>query len=81
LYESALQLGEEALKQLGFGAYRSKTAAQVFHAYDKKLLRKLQETEAPEDRRLLSLQAREDIEQILTADAEEMAKENRQGWD
>lgn len=81
LYESALQLGEEALKELGFGAYRSKTAAQVFHAYDKKLLRKLHETEAPEDRRLLSLQAREDIEQILTADAEEIAKDNRQGWD
>ena len=81
LYDSALCLGEEALKQLGFGAYRSKTAAQVFHAYDKKLLRKLQETETPEDRRLLSLQAREDIEQILTADAEEIAKDNRQGWD
>ncbi len=81
LYDSALCLGEEALKQLGFGAYRSKTAAQVFHAYDKKLLRKLHETETPEDRRLLSLQAREDIEQILTADAEEIAKENRKGWD
>ncbi len=81
LYDSALCLGEEALKQLGFGAYRSKTAAQVFHAYDKKLLRKLQETETSEDRRLLSLQAREDIEKILTADAEEMAKENRKGWD
>jgi glutathione-regulated potassium-efflux system ancillary protein KefC len=81
LYESALQLGEEALKQLGFGAYRSKTATQVFHAYDKKLLRELHKTEAPEDRRLLSLQAREDIEQILTADAEEIAKDNRQGWD
>ncbi len=81
LYDSALYLGEEALKQLGFGAYRSRTATQVFHEYDKKLLRKLQETEAPEDRRLLSLQAREDIEQVLTADAEEIAKENRQGWD
>ena len=81
LYDSALHLGEEALKQLGFGAYRSRTAAQVFHAYDQKLLRKLQETEADEDRRLLSLQAREDIEQMLTADAEELANQNRQGWD
>ncbi len=80
-YDSALRLGEEALKQLGFGAYRSRTATQVFHAYDQKLLRKLQETETEEDRRLLSLQAREHIEQILTADAEEIAKDNRQGWD
>jgi len=81
LYDSALHLGEEALKQLGFGGYRSRTAAQVFHAYDQKLLRKLQETEADEDRRLLSLQAREHIEQMLTADAEELANQNRQGWD
>ncbi len=81
LYDSALHLGEEALKQLGFGAYRSKTAAQVFQAYDQKLLHKLQETETDEDRRLLSLQAREHIEQILTADAEEIAKQNSQGWD
>lgn len=81
LYDSALHLGEEALKQIGFGAYRSKNAAQVFHAYDQKLLQKLFEAEAPEDRRLLSLQAREQLEQVLNADAEEIAKQNRQGWD
>ncbi len=81
LYDSALHLGEEALKQLGFGAYRSRTATQMFQAYDLKLLLKLHEIETDEDRRLLSLQAREHIEQILTADAEEIAKENRQGWD
>ncbi len=38
------------------------------------------EAEAPEDRRLLSLQGREQLEQVLTADAEEIAKQNRQGW-
>ncbi len=81
LYDSALHLGEEALKQLGFGAYRSRNATQVFHAYDQKLLQKLFEAEAPEDRRLLSLQAREQLEQVLNADAEEIAKQNRQGWD
>jgi len=80
MYDSALHLGEEALKQLGFGAYRSRTAAQVFNDYDQKLLQGLFEAEVPEDRRLLSLQAREQIEQVLNADAEEIAKENRQGW-
>ncbi len=80
MYDSALHLGEEALKQLGFGAYRSRTAAQVFNDYDQKLLHELFEAEAPEDRRLLSLQAREQIEQQLNADAEEIAKMNRQGW-
>lgn len=80
MYDSALHLGEEALKQMGFGAYRSRNAAQVFHDYDQKLLRKLFKAEAPEDRRLLSLQAREQLEQVLNADAEEIAKQNRQGW-
>jgi glutathione-regulated potassium-efflux system protein KefC len=81
LYGSALQLGEEALKQMGFGAYRSKNAAQVFYAYDQKLLERLYKAEAPEDRRLLSLQAREQLEQVLNADAEEIVKQNRRGWD
>ncbi len=80
MYDSALHLGEEALKQMGFGAYRSRNAAQVFQDYDRKLLLKMFEVEAPEDRRLLSLQTREQLEQVLTADAEEMAKQNRQGW-
>ena len=81
LYDSALHLGEEALKQLGFGAYRSKNAARVFYAYDQKLLERLYKAEAPEDRRLLSLQAREQLEQVLNADAEEIAKQSREGWD
>lgn len=81
LYDSALHLGEEALKQLGFGAYRSKNAARVFYAYDQRLLERLYRAEAQEDRRLLSLQAREQLEQVLTADAEELARQNREGWD
>ena len=81
LYDSALHLGEEALKQLGFGAYRSRNATQVFNAYDQKLLERLYKAEAPEDRRLLSLQAREQLEQVLNADAKEIDKQNRQGWD
>ncbi len=34
IYDSALHLGEETLKHMGFGAYRSRNAAQVFQNYD-----------------------------------------------
>jgi len=74
MYDSALHLGEEALKHMGFDAYRSRSAAQIFQDYDRKLLLEMCEAEAPEDRRLLSLHGREQLEQVLTADAEEIAK-------
>ncbi len=80
-YASALQLGEDALRTLGFGAYRAKQAAHIFNDYDQTLLRKLFHTEAPEMRRSLSLQAREELEKVLTADAEEIARSNREGWE
>jgi len=81
LYESALALGEQALRQLGYGAYRAKHAANIFNDYDQALLQKLYRTEASEIRRSLSMQAREDLEKMLTADAEENAKRSRHGWD
>jgi glutathione-regulated potassium-efflux system ancillary protein KefC len=80
-YASALHLGEDALKQLGFGAYRAKQAANIFNDYDQELLQKLYETEEFEVRRSLSLQTREQLEKVLTADAEEISRSNREGWE
>ncbi len=80
-YASALQLGEDALKQLGFGAYRAKQAANIFNDYDQELLQKLYITEASEVRRSLSIQTREQLEKVLTADAEEISRSNREGWE
>ena len=80
-YASALILGEDALRVLGFGAYRAKQAAHIFHDHDQALLRELQRTEAPETRRMLSLKAREQLERILTADEEEITRSNREGWE
>ncbi len=80
-YASALQLGEDALKQLGFSAYRAKQAAHIFNDHDQALLRELYRTEAPEIRRSLSLQTREQLERVLTADEEEIARSNREGWE
>jgi glutathione-regulated potassium-efflux system ancillary protein KefC len=80
-YASALHLGEDALKQLGFGAYRAKQAANIFNDYDQELLQKLYETEEFEVRRSLSLQTREQLEKVLTADAEELSRSNREGWE
>ncbi len=80
-YASALQLGEDALKQLGFGAYRAKQAANIFNDYDQALLQKLYITDASEVRRSLSIQTREQLEKVLTADAEEISRSNREGWE
>ncbi len=80
-YASALKLGEEALKELGFGAYRAKQATHIFHDHDQALLQELYSTEAPKTRRSLSLQAREQLERVLTADEEEIARSNREGWE
>jgi glutathione-regulated potassium-efflux system ancillary protein KefC len=81
LYESALALGEQALRQLGYGAYRAKHAANIFNNYDQALLQKLYRAEASEIRRSLSMKAQEELEKMLTADAEEEAKRSRHGWD
>ncbi len=80
-YASALELGEDALKRLGFGAYRAKQAANIFNDYDQALLQELYITEASEVRRSLSLQTREQLERVLTADAEELSRSNREGWE
>jgi glutathione-regulated potassium-efflux system ancillary protein KefC len=80
-YASALQLGEDALRQLGFSAYRAKQAANIFNDHDQALLQELYRTEAPEIRRSLSLQTREQVERVLTADEEEIARSNREGWE
>ena len=80
-YASALNLAEDALRELGFGAYRAKQAANIFDDHDQELLMELYRTEAPEARRSLSMQAREQLERVLTADEEDIARSSREGWE
>ncbi|MBU0501323.1 MAG: glutathione-regulated potassium-efflux system protein KefC [Gammaproteobacteria bacterium] len=80
-FASALELGEDALKELGFGAYRAKQAANIFKDHDRALLHELYRLETAEMRHRISLKAREELIQLLAADEEEIAHRHREGWE
>jgi len=80
---SALRLGEEALKALGFGAYSARKRALTFKSHNEALLSNIHAhwLDGFEKRVSLQQQAREQLRQNLEAD-EVAAKENRElGWD
>ncbi|MES9901486.1 MAG: glutathione-regulated potassium-efflux system protein KefC [Sedimenticola sp.] len=81
LLESALLVGEEALKQLGFGAYRAKKAAHAFRDHDQVLYDALYEVDALEKHISITRQAREELERVLSADAEALGRRRNNGWD
>lgn len=79
--ESALLLGEEALKALGYEAYRAKKAAHAFRDHDRALYDALYDADALEKHVSITLQARDELEQVLSADAEELDQRQEHGWD
>ncbi|MES9858281.1 MAG: glutathione-regulated potassium-efflux system protein KefC [Sedimenticola sp.] len=81
LMESALLVGEEALKQLGYAAYRAKKATHAFRDHDRALYDDLYEADALEKHISLTRQASEELERVLSADAEELGRRHNHGWD
>ncbi len=79
--ESALVLGEEALKSLGFGAYRAKQAAHTFREHDRRLFDALYATDVIEKRIFISQQARDELQQVLKADEDEIERRGEGGWE
>ncbi len=80
---SALRLGEEALKALGFGAYSARKRALTFKAHNEALLRNIHAhwQEGVEKHVSLQQQARAQLRQNLEAD-EQAVRENKElGWD
>jgi glutathione-regulated potassium-efflux system ancillary protein KefC len=80
---SALRLGEEALKALGFGAYSARKRALTFKAHNEALLANIHAhwQDGLDKRISLQQQAREQLRQNLEAD-DVALKENRElGWD
>ena len=78
--ESALRLGEDALKSLGFGAYQAKQMAHIFRQHEQALLQQIYRTDALQKRIDLSLKARQDLARILSADEEERQQRQGKGW-
>ncbi len=78
--DSALRLGEDALKSLGFGAYQAKLMANNFRDYEDALLQEIYRTEKLEKRIDLSVKAREELERIFLADKQEQERREEQAW-
>jgi len=69
-FEGALRLGEEALKQLGFSAWRAKQSASRFRTHDKETVRELyrHQHENMDVRARIAADARERIRQTMLSD-------------
>ncbi|MGB5276335.1 MAG: glutathione-regulated potassium-efflux system protein KefC [Gammaproteobacteria bacterium] len=81
-FEGALRLGEEALKQLGFSAWRAKQAAHLFRAHDEETLRELYHHyhEDFDVRVRISADARERLREMMQSDEEHILITADQEW-
>ncbi len=81
-FEGALKLGEEALKRLGFTAWRAKQAAHRFRAHDEDTLREIYEHyhEDFDVRVNISANARESIRETMQADEDLLTRQADQNW-
>lgn len=80
LFESALSLGEQALKGLGFGAYRARRAKLDFRDHDQALFQALFEADALEKRISISKEAQDDLQKVLEGDQQALMQGRDQGW-
>ena len=81
-FEAALRLGEEAMKRLGFTAWRAKQAAHRFRAHDEETLRELYRHYHDEfDVRIrISTDARERLREIMQSDEEHLTTQADSDW-
>jgi voltage-gated potassium channel Kch len=80
--DTSLRLGADALRLLGFRAYRAHRAAQRFLRHDEESVRELTDRRA--DRSVYVNAARqriEDLERLFEADRAEPALDRDSGWD
>ena len=78
--ESALLLGEDALKELGYGAFQAKQMAHIFRDHEHTLLQKMYKTDVLEKRIRISHVARKELAQILEADEQEQQSLRDHSW-
>ncbi len=80
--DSALRLGKDALRLLGFRGYQAGRAARTFLRHDEESVRELAGMRADRARYLGAARARiEDLERRLLADVEDAGEGRDAGWD
>lgn len=81
-FESALSLGAEALKLLGFRAYHAHRAARIFRHHDIKAMREMAEIETDMPKLVAkSQQLAADLKEVLQSDSFDLPREVDQAWD
>jgi glutathione-regulated potassium-efflux system ancillary protein KefC len=81
-FEGALRLGEAALKQLGFTAWRARQAAHLFRAHDEETVRELYHHyhEDYDVRVRISADARERLREMMQSDEEHIITHADRAW-
>jgi monovalent cation:proton antiporter-2 (CPA2) family protein len=78
-YESALNLGRQALVRLGFGERRALKAAVLFREHDAALFRELQQSYGQEDKYISASRAsRETFQRLIRAEMKQLAEEDEE---
>jgi glutathione-regulated potassium-efflux system ancillary protein KefC len=81
-FESALMLGRQVLRQLGFGAYRARQAAHKFRVMNLKGLAQVYPFYKDQDQLVSQAkQARDELEAMFALDAEAVEAERKNRWD
>ncbi|WP_017299362.1 glutathione-regulated potassium-efflux system protein KefC [Nodosilinea nodulosa] len=80
-FESALSMGAEALKLLGFRAYQAHRAARIFRHHDIKAMREMAEIDDMSKLVARSQQLSADLEDVLQSDSFDLPQEVDQAWD
>lgn len=82
MFEAALQLGRQALQQLGFGAYQARQAAMKFRAHNIQSLYEVYPYYKDQQQRVsMAKQARDELEEMFARDIETRKAEQADGWD
>ncbi len=80
-FASALNLGEQALTALGFGAHRAHMAAQHFRRHDQQLIERLHKVHQDQTQVVsLTQESREEIERLFAADEVDLERVQEQDW-
>lgn len=81
-FDSAVEMGVEALKLLGVRSYKAHRAAQTFKEHDKQALQEMAQIMGDETVLIArSRQLSEELEQILRSDNRDLAHEVDRAWD
>ena len=81
-FESALQLGRQALSEFGFGAYQARQATLKFREYNKASLHAVYPFYKDQERYVsMARRARDELEEMFARDMKALEEDSEKSWD